>query len=489
MSMTRALARAGSSRGRVGLLLTVLALVGFPLGAAAQVVPNLVPERLSKALRATSLPLSDAGFIVVPLAGGAPIAAWNAERAMNPASTMKLVTTYTTLSLLGPDYRWRTPVFLGGRLDGDVLRGDLIVKGGGDPKLVIEDMTEFAARLRRAGLREIRGDLVIDDGLFDIGDDSVERFDGDPTQPYNVRPHAALMNFKATKFVIRPEGQAASVMLDPALADVEIDNDIRLVGGPCRYGAHGLSIRDAGSESKPAIRLSGSYSAACGEQAVFTAVLTHRQFIHGFFKAAWLAAGGTFEGRTRIQRGAARGQPWAEWISPRNAAEVVADINKFSNNVMTRQLLLSATADVMKLPATMDRARRMMRDWLGTHSLSFPELVVDNGSGLSRDERITPAHLAQVLQHASRGPHAELMRTSLPQVGVDGTMKSRLAGDPIAGQAWIKTGSLTDVRSIAGYVIAASGRRHAVVMVVNGPRAESSQAAQDALLRWVYANG
>jgi D-alanyl-D-alanine carboxypeptidase/D-alanyl-D-alanine-endopeptidase (penicillin-binding protein 4) len=177
------------------------------------------------------------------------------------------------------------------------------------------------------------------------------------------------------------------------------------------------------------------------------------------------------------------------WDSPRTLADVVKDINKYSNNVMARQVLLHTSADPQRRrPATLERARATLNVWLEKRGLRSPEIVIDNGSGLSRRERISPASLARLLIDASRSPHAPIYIESLPVVGVDGTMKSRLKSDPVAGNAWIKTGSLNDVRSIAGYVDAASGRRYAVVMLINGPRAQSSGAAQDALLRWVYSS-
>jgi serine-type D-Ala-D-Ala carboxypeptidase/endopeptidase (penicillin-binding protein 4) len=116
-------------------------------------------------------------------------------------------------------------------------------------------------------------------------------------------------------------------------------------------------------------------------------------------------------------------------------------------------------------------------------------LVIDNGSGLSRRERISAASMAKLLAHAASSPYAQMYRDSLPRVGLDGTMKGRMINEPIAGNAWIKTGSLNDVRALAGYVDAGSGQRYAVVMLINGSRAENSNGAQDAFLRWVFNNG
>jgi serine-type D-Ala-D-Ala carboxypeptidase/endopeptidase (penicillin-binding protein 4) len=448
---------------------------------------------LSAAVRAAGLSPEEVGIYAVPVNGkaGANLLSSNADKAFNPASTMKLVTTYTSLSLLGADFRWKTLIYFRGPLKGDVLEGDLIFRGSGDPKFVIEDLTELVAELRKAGLREIRGDLVLDDAYFDIGSASVDAIDGDPSQPYNVKPSATLMNFKATKFVVSP-GADAVLSSDPALADVPFINEVRFLKGPCRYSAAGLTIRDAGTEAQPSIRMSGQYSAACGQTATFSATLNHRQFAHGFFKAAWQASGGVFKGLTRFEKNAAavfKTPATYSWVSPRNLGEVIRDINKFSNNVMTRQVLLTAAAEVLKLPGNLDRARRMTSTWLDRQGLNFPELVIDNGSGLSRLERISARSLARVLQSMANSSYGDLMRESLPLVGNDGTMAKRLVNEPIAGRAWIKTGSLNDVRSIAGFVDAQSGTRYAVVMLINGPRAEGSQALQDTFLRWVHANG
>ncbi len=227
-------------------------------------------------------------------------------------------------------------------------------------------------------------------------------------------------------------------------------------------------------------------------------MLSHPQFVRALFKAAWQARGGAFDGGVRVERAAASGTPWLDWESPRTLADVVGDVNKFSNNVMARHLLLQigseagprlVSADARRVPATVERASAVVGDWLRGQGLVFPELTLENGSGLSRIERISPANLARLLRHAASSPVGDLLRQSLPLVGYDGTMKTRMIGESISGRAWIKTGSLSDVRTIAGYVDAASGRRYAVVLFVNGPRAEGTRELQDRFLRWVFDKG
>jgi len=453
------------------------------------------PSPVGTWIAATGVTPAQVGLIALPVAGGAPLIEWNAARALNPASTMKLLSTYVALTTLGPDHRWVTSAHLDGPLTQGVLEGNLILRGGGDPKLVVEDLTEFIRRMRAAGLRDIRGDLVIDDALFDLRAEPGAPLDGDASQPYNVAPHAALMNFKSVRIVVRPAGDKAVVVLDPPLADVRLVNELAVQAGACQPGSLALWVRDggvtstAGGGSTATIRVGGKYLPSCGEQGIYAAVLSHREFIHGFFKAAWQAAGGTLRGKTRIEAGASSRLPsWQQWVSPRALSEVAHDINKFSNNVMTRQVLLAAAATPAQ-PGSPQRMREMVRQWLDSRGLRFPELVIDNGSGLSREERISAANLGQLLVHAAAGAHGDLFRVTLPQVGFDGTMRARLQRHPIAGRAWIKTGSLRDVKSIAGYVDAASGRRYAVVMIINAEKILGAQPAQDTFLRWVYDNG
>ncbi|MFZ9677686.1 MAG: D-alanyl-D-alanine carboxypeptidase/D-alanyl-D-alanine endopeptidase [Quisquiliibacterium sp.] len=439
-------------------------------------------------------------LIASPLGGGPALLEHQSSLPLNPASAIKLLTSHAALSMLGPDYRWKTDAYLDGELRDGVLHGNLVLKGGGDPKLVIEDLQQFVAAMRAAGLQEVRGDLIIDDSVFEVGEASVEAFDGDPTQPYNVRPFGLLMNFKATRVVVHPgQGRAAQISLDPALDGVKIENRLKLRDGHCRRGQDVLSVSESPAEQAgkgvgqasgvPRLIISGSYSPACGEIGAFVSVLSHRAFIDALFRAAWREAGGRWDGRTRVVRGAARAEPWLRWESPRTLADVVRDINKFSNNVMSRQLLLQLGHEAGVRPADVNSARAALHAWLASQSLNLPGLLVDTGSGLSRSARISAAGMAQVLEHAARSRHADLLRDSLPVLGMDGTMRYRMAGESLAGRAWIKTGSLADVRTIAGYLDAKSGTRYVVVLLYNGPQPAEARRLQDDFLRWVYRHG
>ena len=413
-----------------------------------------------------------------------------AERPFNPASTMKLVTTHAALAMLGPSYRWTTRFLTTGPIRDGVLQGDLILQGGGDPHLVIEDLHALMADLRAQGLTTIRGDLVVDDARFAVGPADGEAFDGDASQAYNVRPWAALTNFKASKLVIDPKKR--QLALEPPLADVQLRYDVKVLKGRCRTGGTRLGVQDgATAAGRPVVSVNGTQVRACGSQQFYAAMLDHQQFLHGIFKAAWKDMGGQFTGRTRIQPGAAaRGRPLYAWQSTLDLGEVVHHINKFSNNVMTRMLLLEMAAASGQGALPPDRAGQWLHQWYRGQGLALPSLVMENGSGLSRQARISAGDMVTLLARAASSPTAPWFEDSLPVVGIDGTMKTRLRMDPVAGQAQIKTGTLQDVRAIAGYVTAASGRRYALSLMINGKYpAERALHAQDELLRWVYRHG
>jgi len=410
-----------------------------------------------------------------------------AERPFNPASTMKLVTTHAALSMLGPNYRWTTRFLTTGPIRDGVLQGDLILQGGGDPHLVIEDLHALMADLRAQGLTTIRGDLVVDDARFAVGPADGEAFDGDASQAYNVRPWAALTNFKASKLVIDPKKR--QLALEPPLADVQLRYDVKVLKGRCRTGGTRLGVQDgATAAGRPVVSVNGTQVRACGSQQFYAAMLDHQQFLHGIFKAAWKDMGGQFTGRTRIQPGAAaRGRPLYAWQSTLDLGEVVHHINKFSNNVMTRMLLLEMAAASGQGALPPDRAGQWLHQWYRGQGLALPSLVMENGSGLSRDERISADALGQLLRAAWQSPVMPELMASLPILGVDGTLKKRMNGSEQRGRGHLKTGYLEGVRALAGYVLDSQNRRWILVFLINDAKSMAGKPAMDAMLRWIAA--
>ncbi len=455
------------------------------LSAPAQA--EKLPAAMAQALKRAGIPADAVAVFVQETAAARPALAANADQPMNPASVMKLLTTYSALEVLGPAYVWRTEAYAAGPLRGDTLEGDLVIKGYGDPKLNLENFWLLTRKLRLAGLRDVRGDLVLDASHFSAANGDPGGFDSRPFRAYNVPPEALLVNFRVVTLIITPdfEGRAVRVTADPVPAPLNLVNNLKLTDGPCNDWRGDLKA-DIRAVPEPAmVALNGSFSTQCGEKSYLLALFDSRRYAQGLFRELWTQQGGSFAGAARPGEVPAGARLVFTHYSP-TLAEVVRDINKYSNNVMARQLFLTLGAEASGPPATPDKSRAALRQWLAGKGLQFPELVVENGSGLSRAERISARHLGELLLAAFASPVMPEFVSSLPLSAVDGTMKKRMNGSAAAGQAHIKTGLLEGVKTMAGYVLDARGRRVAVVALVNHPNAGAAEPALDALLEWVY---
>jgi serine-type D-Ala-D-Ala carboxypeptidase/endopeptidase (penicillin-binding protein 4) len=452
--------------------------------ASAQHVP--LPGALREVLAAANVPADATGVYVHEIGAARPLIAHNADRAMNPASTMKLLTTLAGLELLGPSFTWHTDAWLDGALTGDVLHGNLVLKGYGDPKLTIEELWLFLRDLRGRGLREIRGDLILDRSFF--GNDAADsaQFDNDPTRPYNVLPDALLLNYKSVRLQFFPQEDSGTVRIvaSPELPQISIVNQLALGPGSCESWPE----RPQAFPEQALLVFTGIFPRGCGEKARSFSLLSPNDYAYALFQQLWRAVGGTFTGRARDGIVPDTAQLFASWTSP-PLAEVIRDINKFSNNVMARQLFLTLALAVDNPPTSTEKAGRAVRAWLARSRLEFPELHVENGSGLSRTERISPRHLAELLLYGWRSPLMPEYLASLPIVGVDGTLRRRLTNSSAAGKAHVKTGYLEGVRAIAGYAIDQHGRPLIVVSFINHPNAVAAQSFQEAVVEWAASRG
>jgi D-alanyl-D-alanine carboxypeptidase/D-alanyl-D-alanine-endopeptidase (penicillin-binding protein 4) len=443
-----------------------------------------LPTAVARELRSEAIAPSSVAIVVRAIDSGALDLQHNASAPMNPASTMKLLTTYAALELLGPAFQWRTEALASAPLRNGRLEGDLFLRGSGDPSLVIERFWIMARRLRGVGLRQISGDLVLDKSAFDslVGHDA--SLDGNQFRPYNVEPDALLVNFKTVSFEFIPDPAAAlaHVIATPALAGMRLPRNVPLVAGTCGDWHEKLRA-DFTNPWAPAF--AGRFPQECGTQSWHVSLLDHTTFVGAAFRPLWESAGGAWSGHARDGRTPAGARLLLVQESP-PLSEIVRDINKYSNNVMARQLFLALGTGGVGPDASAARSSQAVSNWLQREGLPMPELVLENGCGLSRRERISAGSLARLLQRAFASPRMPEFVASLPIAGLDGTMKHRAAA---AGSAYVKTGLLDGVRAVAGYVLAASGHRYVVVAIVNQAEAERSTGALDALLEWVQQQG
>ena len=454
-------------------LVSAAVVLALTLGSAHAALPSPVEA----ALRAASLPATSVSAVVQEVDSSTPSLEQRASLPVNPASVMKLVTTYAALELLGPAYRWKTEVYRDGE--------NLVLRGTGDPKLTYESVWLLLRALRGRGFRDIRGDIVLDRSYFGTVADAP--IDDESFRPYNVRPDALLVNFKSVRFTFLPDGASVGIYAEPTLPGLELVNSLKVSAGGCPEGRAFRDLIGAAFQSRPPrAAFTGLYPALCGEKEMNVALQPPEDYLEAMIRDLWGELGGTWTGRVRDGAVPAGAQLVYTHESP-PLAEVVRDINKFSNNVMARQLYLTMAAELGGAPARPESAFQAIREWLARKRLAVPELVMENGSGLSRNERISAAGLAAILRAAWHSPVMPELVSSLPIAAADGTMRKRLRGEPVAGQAHIKTGLLNDARSVAGYVLDRNGRTQIVVMIVNHPRAPEAQAALDALVEWAYA--
>jgi D-alanyl-D-alanine carboxypeptidase/D-alanyl-D-alanine-endopeptidase (penicillin-binding protein 4) len=459
----------------------ILASLTLTAGAYAADLPAAVRE----ALRHANIPLSSVGVVVREINSSAPLIQVNAKQAMNPASTMKLLTTYAALELLGPAYTWRTEAYVDGKLENGVLNGNLIIKGYGNPKINAEQLWLWLRELRNRGLRD---NLVLDHGAFAMQASDPAAFDNDPGRAYNVGPDALLLNFNAIRLRFIPADGKVNVYTEPSLAGLTLDNRLTLKSQHnCSDWDDNVHVQLVGN----VIRLQGTYPAACGE--------------HDKPYNLWQEMGGTLRGSTRDGSTPDSAMLFATQHS-QPLSEIIRDINKFSNNVMARQLFLSLSLNkeaptkntppintligsslpvTTAAPASVELSEIALRSWLTKKGFEFPELVLENGAGLSRKERISPQNLALLLQDIQLSPFSAEIEASLPIVGVDGTMKKRHDNCAVTTHAHLKTGSLEGVKSIAGFLQSRSGKQWILVFIINHPNASAGQQAQDELIEWL----
>ncbi len=470
------------------LLVTVEGLVSVTV--TAQTLPPAVDAALLRA----KVPREALAAIVVdaaPALNGksAPLLSYRANAAVNPASVMKLVTTYAGLELLGPSYTWNTPVYVDGNVKDGVLTGNLIIQGKGDPKLVLERLWLLLRRVQGLGIKTITGDILLDRSAIAAPTQSPADFDGEPLRPYNAAPDALLINYKSVVMTFVPNYASGmvSVSFDPPLANVQMQTTVALTTAKDCSDYRGALMADFSDPFR--ISFKGGYPVACGEKVWPIAYADPASYADRAVAGMWQDMGGKLAGRVREGRAPAGLKSAFEVTSP-TLAEVIRDINKYSNNVMAQQLFLTLSLNpgLTPGPASFEASRGVVLNWWRERFGDQDMPVLDNGSGLSRQERITPQGLARMLQTAYiSGAMPELM-ASLPITGIDGTLR-RSRSRVSQGWAHLKSGSLRDATALAGYVHTPSGRRLVVVSIINHPNAGAARPALEALVDWAVQEG
>lgn len=470
-----------------------------------------------------------------------PLLSHQADIARTPASTMKLVPSFIALDTLGADFVWHTRVYHTGIIIGDTLYGDLIIQGSGDPKMTHERLQQLLYKVQTAGIRHINGDIIVDSSVFKNVTKDPAAFDNSPLRPYNASPDGFLVNFSSVGIQSYPlDNTRAQLTYTPQLANYQLPSMINMRSAACGQARYSIAPQWQAAQ----LTLNSNLPDSCGEHAFYVAYPDAKDFAARVIASKWQTLGNTLSGKVIAQETPYHANKIANKqtkaphglaaiaMSPLpivsypslNLKQQIYDINHFSNNVMTEQLALSIGAyktDVNKKdthqesvnkqgtdtdkkinnqatslyqfgqPTATDypQALQSINQWWQTN-LTTPPPHLTNGSGLCRDCSISAANLSELLTYAYNQPSFDAYVSSLGIAGVSGTISThsdRLPKSQAIGRAWIKTGTLNNVTSMAGYVKGVSGQDYVVVGLINTDHALNAYTARtvlDSMLDW-----
>jgi D-alanyl-D-alanine carboxypeptidase/D-alanyl-D-alanine-endopeptidase (penicillin-binding protein 4) len=462
------------------------------MSAVAQTLPASVTDALGKA----GIEPESLAYSLVPLHDGAAPVWYQPNKPMPPASTMKLVTTVVALTQLGPNYRGRTELLADGPVRKGELRGNLVLRGLADPDLDVPALWELLYRFRAEGVRRIRGNVVLDRSFFaperlDIG---VPPFDEAPEFQYNVIPDALFLNGNTLRYELVADESHVSIRTQPPLWGISVRSRQSVAVGKCEdwdTGWQPAEVVVSPRTRRAQVSFNGSFPASC--TTLEDLELIDRDIVaNRLIRQLWADMGGRLDGRVVVGRAAAGARVIAQHKS-RPLAEVLRHMNKASDNPLTRLIYLSLGATTpaetrAQTATTAEASAAQVKRWFTDQGIATAGMVLDNGSGLSRSERMTSQQMTAMLATAWRASYAPELMASMPLVGVDGTMRNRLKGTRAEARARIKTGTLRDAVAVAGYVYDADEKPWALAAMINHDTGSAGRPALDALIEWVAAH-
>jgi D-alanyl-D-alanine carboxypeptidase/D-alanyl-D-alanine-endopeptidase (penicillin-binding protein 4) len=462
----------------------VLLIASLWVHAAA---PAGLPTWIGSTLREAGIPEEAVAVYVKEAGTGSSVISHNATVPFKPASIIKVLTTFSALEILGEDYVWHTPVYVTGAVQSHELRGNLIFRGVGDPSLNYERMRAFSSQLYRRGIRVIKGDVIIDKSYFGFNSDLPEQFYGEVENPWNLPPQPMLVNGKLVTLTVTPVGGAAApkAKIEPDLPSVRLENEASHAPGACGSQSHGISIEAMGDAKSATIRVSGSLPDQCGPVVKRISVLGIDEYFAASFRRSYEEQGGRIEGDVKSGQSVAQARLLST-IQSGPLMDVIRETNKNSNNLMARQLFVTVGAILTSKPPSPASAAKALLPWIAEKVPETSSFVLENGSGLSEEERVTAKGMVALLDYIRTSRHAAQFLDTLPAVGEDGTMRIRLRDQPVAGRSVAKTGTLHDTRAIAGIVVSKRGRSYVFCVIVNHPKASSSVPIIDKLIVWLH---
>lgn len=449
-------------------------------------------QQLTQQIQAAGLQPDQVALLVMPVAAGPqnrPLIAHNADLLMQPASTLKLLTSAVALDQLGPLWRGETellvdPADLTKARHQGVLRQPLFVRGKGNPDLDYAALSFLLAQLYNEGVRDLQGGVVLDRSWFHpaLPDPAAPAFDESPRARYNHIPDALSLNQQMVQLRLQSDANTVRLSTLPAFADLELSAQLRLTDSRCdQFNGQRLQLNEqALPDGRIRLVLRGEFPRHClhEEDAAWLSREAQWQLSLQQF---WRQLGGNITTPLKVHQGQtpAGALVVAQHFS-RPLPQLLQQLNKNSDNGLARTLALQLGAQYQsvqqeneqiaeKLAATdsVEAAEQMVKSWLKQRQLPAEGLVLDNGSGLSRQARTSASQLAALLQYAWQQPWGLDLASSLPRAGTDGTLQNRMRTSVARDRARLKTGTLRNGTGLAGYVFDRQQRPWIFVGLVN----------------------
>ena len=444
-------------------------------------------DAINKILNRSELSKGNYSLYIKNISKREKIFSYNEQKAFNPASVMKLVSTYAGLQLLGPQYQWKTEVLYKGNIKNKHLYGDLIIKGYGDPTLTYADFSEIIEKVQQKGIKYIHGNIIIDESFFgelknqDLIDDKKYR-------AYNVNPKSFVVNENTINFNFSISNEKINIQTFPEIPTLKVINHLRLTDQDCKEWKDTLGYEVETKSNLSEIRFNGSFDKACESKDINLSILSGNRLSKDLFEKIWKIHGGVIEGefKNTYQNFTDTHKIYEHQSKPLSL--VVRDINKYSQNLSARNLLLTILAENNGNPITENEAGRFTKESLMKEKLKLDSLEMDNGAGLSRNAKINAGDLGFLLEKAYSNLYMPEFISSLPNIGIDGTLKNRGKKLSVAKHAYLKTGSIQSVSAIAGYIFDKNNDVKIFVFMANDPKANESSKIQDDLIEWTYLN-
>lgn len=441
-----------------------------------------LPSEVQKHIAKSGISKNEVGIYIKEV-GGDVVASYSAEKAMTPASVIKVATTYASVLNLGFDYRWPTQFYTTGVLKNGVLYGDLVVKGFGDPTLSSDDLPKIVNEISKRGIRKIAGNILIDRSYFKVGNKDTSGFDENIYSPYNAMPDAMMFNERISTICVAPNKN--SVTQESVDYSYKIVNHLQRVNAPCEGRYSWPIVKIDKTETVPSVLLHGKISQRCGERRISQVITKPYKSFYYALKDALRMQGIKVQGGLKLEKVPPTAHVLFTHYS-QTLEEIVSTTAKDSNNLYARHLLLLLGAKMYGAPATLSKGRSAIANILKSERVLYGgALVIDNGCGLSRTSKLNAKLLSDILEDAYMR-YGERWKDTLSIAGVDGTIKRRFGGTIVSKHAWMKTGTLKRVKNIAGYVKNRAGKLYSVVILVNSNKGNwRANQLQNEIIKWL----